>query len=59
MPFRYRRSVRLGRLRINIGKRGITSATVGRTNLRKGYTPRTTIRLFRGLSWFFGGTRRR
>ena len=59
MPFRYRRSVRLGRVRINIGQRGISSTTVGRTNFRHGYTPRTSIRLFRDLSWFFGGKRRR
>ena len=59
MPFRYRRSVRLGRVRINIGKRGITSATIGCTNFKRGYTLRTTIRLFHGLSWFFGGKRKR
>jgi hypothetical protein len=47
MPFRYRRSVRLGQVWITIGKRG-QSWTVGRTNFKRGYTLKTTIRLFRG-----------
>ena len=60
MPFRFRRSIPiLPGVRINIGNRGITSITIGRTNFRPGYTPKTTIRLFRGLSWFFGGKRSR
>jgi hypothetical protein len=46
MPFRFRRSITIAPgVRVNLGKRGISSATVGRTNLRRGYTPKTTIRL--------------
>jgi hypothetical protein len=47
-----------GLMRINLGKRGITSFNIGKTNFRKGYTLRTSIRLFPGLSWFFGGKRK-
>ncbi len=60
MPFRFNRRIKiLPGVTINVGKRGISSTTIGRTNFRKGYTPKTTIPLFRGLSWFFGGKRRR
>ena len=60
MPFRFRRSIKiLPGVRLNIGKRGVSSVNVGRTNFRRGYTPKTTIRLFPGLSWFFGGKRKR
>jgi hypothetical protein len=59
MPFRFRRSFKVAPgIRLNVGNRGITSATIGRTNFRRGYTPRTTIRLFPGLSWFFGGKKK-
>ena len=59
MPFRFRKSIKiLPGVRVNLGKRGITSFNVGKTTFRRGYTPRTTIRLFPGLSWFFGGKRK-
>jgi hypothetical protein len=59
MPFRFRRSIKVAPgVRLNLGKRGITSTTVGRTNFRRGYTPKTTIWLFRSLSWWWGGKRR-
>ena len=60
MPFRFNHRIKLfPRVTINLGKRGITSTTIGRTNFRKGYTPKTTIPLFRGPSWCFGGKRKR
>ena len=60
MPFRFRRSIKIvPGVRLHIGKRGITSTTVGRTNFRRGYTPKTTIRLLPGLSWFVGGKKKR
>ena len=59
MPFRFRKSIKLGPFRINIGKRGISSVNIGPVNVRKGYTPRLSLPLFGGLSWFFGGKRRR
>ena len=59
MPFRFRRSFKFGAVRINVGKRGVSSFNIGRTNFRKGYTPRTSVPLFGGLSWFFGGKRHR
>jgi hypothetical protein len=59
MPFRFNRRIKIfPGVTINLGKRGITSTTLGKTNFRKGYTPKTTIRLFRGLSWFVGGKRK-
>jgi hypothetical protein len=59
MPFRFRRSIKVAPgIRLNVGKSGISSTTIGHTNLRRGYTPRTTIRLFPGLSWFFGGKKK-
>ncbi len=60
MPFRYRRRIKVAPgIYWNIGKRGVTSTTIGHTTFRKGYEPRTSIRLFRGLSWIFGGRRKR
>ena len=60
MPFRFRRSIKiLPGVRLNMGRRGIGSVNVGPVNLRKGYTPRLSIPLFRGLSWFLGGNRKR
>jgi hypothetical protein len=60
MPFRFQRRVKIfPGVTVNLGKRGISSTTIGRTNFRKGYTPKTTIRLLPGLSWFFGGKRKR
>ncbi len=60
MPFRFRRSIKiLPGVRVNVGRHGISSVNVGRTNFRKGHTPRTSIPLFWGLTWFFGGTKRR
>ena len=45
MPFRFRRSIKVAPgIRLNVGKRGITSTTIGHTNFRRGYTPRTTVR---------------
>ena len=52
MPFRFRKSIK-------ILPKGISSVNVGRTNFRKDRTPRTSIPLFGGLSWWFGGKRRR
>ena len=60
MPFRFRKSFKiLPGVRVNVGPRGISSVNVGRANLRKGHTPRVSIPLFWGLSWVFGGKRRR
>ncbi len=60
MPFRFRRSIKLlPGVRLNVGKRGVSSVNVGRANFRRGHTPRFSIPLFGGLSWFFGGRRRR
>ncbi len=60
MPFRFRKSFKIAPgVRLNIGKHGISSVNVGRTNFRKGRTPRTSIPLFGGLSWFFGGKKKR
>ncbi len=60
MPFRFRKSIKLlPGVRVKVGHKGISSVNVGRTNLRKGRTPRTSIPLFWGLSWFFGGKKRR
>ncbi len=60
MPFRFRRSFKLfPGVRVNVGHKGISSVNVGRTNFRKGRTPRVSIPLFGGLSWFFGGKRKR
>ncbi len=60
MPFRFRKSIKiLPGVRLNIGNRGITSVNVGKTSFRKGYTPRTSIRLLPGLSWILGGKRKR
>ncbi len=60
MPFRFNRRIKLfPGVTVNLGKRGISSTTIGHTNFRKGYTPKTTIPLFRGLSWFLGGKWRR
>ncbi len=51
MPFRFNRRIKLfPRVTINVGKRGITSTTIGKLNLRTGYIRKTTIRLVRGLS---------
>ncbi len=60
MPFRFRKSVKLlPGVRVNIGKRGVSSFNIGPVNVRKGYTPRFSLPLFGGLPWFFGGKRRR
>ena len=60
MPFRFCRSIKLlPGVWLNVGHKGISSVNVGRTNFRKSYTPRTSIPLFWGLSWVFGGKRRR
>ena len=60
MPFRFRKSVKLlPGVHVNFGKRGYTSTRIGRTTFRKGHTPRFSLPLFVGLSWFFGGRRRR
>ncbi len=57
MSFRFNRRIKvLPGVTVNLGKRGSSSTTVGRTNVRRGYTPKTTILLFRGLSWFFGAS---
>lgn len=58
MPFRFRKTVRVGPVRLNFGKRGFTSLGVGRTTFRKGYTPRTSIPTgISGLSFQAGGKR--
>ena len=55
MPFRFNRRIKiLPGVTINIGKRGISSTTIGRTNFRRGYTPKTTIPLFRGAKLVLG-----
>ncbi len=60
MPFRFRKSIKiLPGVRVNVGSRGVSSVRVGRTSFRKGYTSRTSIPLFGGLSFFWGGKRKR
>ena len=59
MPFRFRKTLRLGPLHFEVGRRGVTSIGLGRTTFRRGHTPRVSVPLFGGLSWFFGGKRKR
>ncbi len=60
IPFRFRKSIKLfPGVRVNVGHKGISSVNVGRTSFRRGYAPRVSIPLFWGLSWFFGGKRKR
>lgn len=55
MRFRFNRRITIAPgVTVTVGKRGISSTTIGRTNVRRGYTSKTTIRLARGVSWFFG-----
>lgn len=51
-PLRFRLSRRLGPVRLNLSKRGVSpSLTAGRvTTSRRG----TSLRLLPGLSWWFG-----
>ncbi len=60
MLFRFRESIKLfPAVRVNVGPEDFTSITIGRATFRRGYTPRVSIPLFGGLSWFFGGKRKR
>jgi len=60
MPFRFRTSIKLfPGVRVNLGPEGVTSITIGRATFRRGYTPRVSIPLFGGLTWFAGGKRKR
>lgn len=60
MPFRFTKRFKIAPgVRVNIGRRGISSLGIGRMTFRRGHRPRVSIPLFGGLSWFFGGKRRR
>jgi hypothetical protein len=61
MPiFRPRRSVSIGGVRLNLGKRGITSASVRRGRVTRNLaTGRTSVRTPLGSLIFGGGGKRR
>lgn len=56
-PFRFRKSVGLGPLRLNVGRRGVSpSLRVGRVS-RSLRTGRTSVNLPGPFTWFSGGRR--
>ena len=59
ISFRFRKAIKLGPFRIHVSQRVESSVNVGRVSFRRGHTPRFSTPLFGGLSWFFGGKRKR